>query len=149
MSQKTFSIDTSVLPVDALSFYDDKFYKMVEAVAGTAEAKLLEVQGIRSVYSFLNIQDVFEILSIPCSALTHIKRSICLQADDDTYMVKPGCRSSLTYLHQLLYKKNKEHVKELMYRAKKNKNQKFNLSQSSAVSESMNCDTFDDQTPTG
>ena len=52
MSQKTFSIDTSVLPVDALSFYDDKFYKMVEVVAGTAEAKLLEVQGIRSVYSF-------------------------------------------------------------------------------------------------
>ncbi|CAF4762473.1 unnamed protein product, partial [Rotaria magnacalcarata] len=44
---------------------------MVERVAGSAEAKLLAAQ-----------------------ALNDIKRLVCLKADDDTYIVKPGYRAS-------------------------------------------------------
>jgi hypothetical protein len=74
MSLKTLSVDTSVLPTHVLSFYDDIFYRMVEKIVGLAEAKLLEIQGIRGVYSFLKTEDVFGILSIPCSALKDIKK---------------------------------------------------------------------------
>jgi hypothetical protein len=68
------TLDTSILPSDALSLYDDSFHNLVENIAGRAEAKLLEIQGIRSVYSFLHTEDVFEIFRISCSALNIIKK---------------------------------------------------------------------------
>jgi hypothetical protein len=77
-------VDTSVLPTDVLSLYDNNFYQMVETIAGPAEAQLLEVQGIRGVYSFLNTEDVFDILSIKCSALNNIKKLICLEGENNT-----------------------------------------------------------------
>ena len=61
MATQTLSVDTSVLPVGVLSFYDVQFYDLVERIAGVAEPTLLEIQGIRSVYSFLNTDDAFEI----------------------------------------------------------------------------------------
>ena len=54
MPSKILSFDTSVLPKDVLSLHDDNFYLVAQQIAGVAEAKLLEIQGIRSVYSFLN-----------------------------------------------------------------------------------------------
>jgi hypothetical protein len=58
------ALDTSILPLDALSFYDNSFYDLVKNIAGTIEAELLEFQGIRSVYSFLHTDDIFEILTL-------------------------------------------------------------------------------------
>ena len=78
MPTQTLSVDTSILPVSVLSFYDDQFYHLVERTAGLAEATLLEIQGIRSVYSFLNTDDVFEILSVPCAALSNVRKWIKL-----------------------------------------------------------------------
>ncbi|CAF3040302.1 unnamed protein product [Rotaria sp. Silwood2] len=107
------ALDTSILPSDALSFYDNSFYDLVKNIAGTTEAKLLEIQGIRSVYSFLHTDDIFEILTIKCSALNDIKASICLEADDKTFIVKPGYRSNIRYLYKLLHQKHEEHLKEM------------------------------------
>ena len=121
MSFKLLSLDTSVLPSDVLTLYDDAFYRMVEVIAGSLEAKLLEAQGIRSVYSFLNTDDVFHILSIQCSALNNIKKSICLEADDNTFIVKPGCRSNVRYLYQLLFQKHEERLKRTTHKFKGNK----------------------------
>ena len=115
------TLDTSILPFDTLSFYDDKFYDLAEKIAGTDEAKLLEIQGIRSVYSFLNTEDVFEILTVSCSALKVIKKSVCFEADDKSFLVKPGCRSNIRYLYQLLYQKHEEHLKEISKKSKHNK----------------------------
>ena len=112
MPFQILSVDTSVLPIDVLSFYDTSFYKMVEKIAGPPEAKLLEAQGIRGVYSFLNTEDVFDILSIQSSALNNIKKAICLEADDHTFTVKPGSRSNIRYLHQLLSQKHDEYLKK-------------------------------------
>jgi len=126
-------VDTSVLPTDALSFYDDNFYRLVEKIAGLAEAKLLEVQGIRGVYSFLNTEDVFDILSISCSALKEIRKSICLEADDKTYMVKPGCRSNIRYLYQLLHQKHEEHLKEIPSKSKRKKQSQSQQRNSTAM----------------
>ncbi|CAF2900819.1 unnamed protein product [Rotaria sp. Silwood2] len=121
MSLQNLSFDTSILPDDILSFCDEDFYKVVEKIAGSAEATLLQIQGIRSVYSFLNIEDVFAVLSISCSALNDIKRLVCFEADDHTYTVKPGCRANIRYLYQLLYQKHEVHLKEqtLKYKRKK------------------------------
>ncbi|CAF3211980.1 unnamed protein product [Rotaria sp. Silwood2] len=120
MSFKKLLLDTSLLPNDALTFYDDAFYQIVEKIAGLTEAKLLEIQGIRSVYSFLNTEDVFDILSMPCSALKDIKKVVCLEADDHTFIVKPGYRSSIQYLYQLLHQKHEQHMKEIAQETKRN-----------------------------
>lgn len=110
------SVDTSVLPDDVLSLVDNDFYQMVEFIAGPAEAKLLEVQGVRGVYSFLNTEDVFDILTLKCSTLINIKKLICFEIDDDDDVnkseVKPGCRSNIRYLYQLLSQKHDEHMKK-------------------------------------
>ena len=121
MPTHTLSVDTSVLPVGVLSFYDVQFYDLVERIAGVAEATLLEIQGIRSVYSFLNTDDVFEILSVPCAALNNVRKLVCLKKIDKTFTVKPGCRSSITYLSQLLNRRHEEHMKEIGSQSKRNK----------------------------
>ena len=137
MSAQTLFVDTSILPADVLSFYDDAFYRMVERIAGLGEAKLLEIQGIRSVYSFLNTEDVFQILSVQCAVLKEVKKFICLQADDQTYIIKPGCRSNIRYLYQLLHQKHQEHVKQITTKSRRNKQSQqttgsdMNLSQDS------------------
>ncbi|CAF1087941.1 unnamed protein product [Adineta steineri] len=133
MPSSTLVFDTSILPTDALSFYDDNFYQLVEKIAGLGEAKLLEVQGIRSVYSFFNIEDVFNILSFSCSAIKEIKKLICLEDDDKNYMVKPGCRSNIRYLYQLLYQKHEEHLKEITPKSKRNKQSQLHQSNSTTM----------------
>jgi hypothetical protein len=90
-------------------------------MAGPGEAKLLQAQGIRSVYSFLSTEDVFAILSIPCQALRNARSMVCLEADDKTFIVKPGCRSNIAYLCQLLRQKHEEHMKEIGSKSKRGK----------------------------
>lgn len=124
MPFQIFSVDTSVLPDNVLSLVDDAFYKMVEVVAAPVEAKLLEVQGIRGVYSFLNTEDVFDILTLKCSTLINIKKLICFKIDDavdSTAIIKPGCRSNIRYLHQLLSQRHGEHMKQNKYKSSGNK----------------------------
>jgi hypothetical protein len=123
MPTHALSVNTSVLPLDVLSFYDDQFYHLVETIAGAAEASLLEVQGIRSVYSFLNTEDVFEILSVQCLALSDVRKLVCLEKIDKTFTVKPGCRSSILYLSQLLNRKHEENMKEIGPYSKRSKQQ--------------------------
>ncbi|CAF2885650.1 unnamed protein product [Rotaria sp. Silwood2] len=85
-------MDITVLPSDVLSLYDEPFYDLVKKLAGPIEAKLLEIQGIRSAYSLINTEDIFDILN------------------------------NLRYLTQLLTVKNEEHLKMIATRLKsKNK----------------------------
>ena len=83
MSSQIIAVDISVLPPDVLSFYDQDFYKIVEAIAGVDIAKLLEFQGIRGVYSFLHTTDVFAILSISCAALLDIKKLVFFEDNEN------------------------------------------------------------------
>ncbi|CAF2085451.1 unnamed protein product [Rotaria magnacalcarata] len=55
MPFQIFSVNTSALPDNVLSLVDDAFYKIVEVVAGPAEAQLLDVQADlpKRVYSIL------------------------------------------------------------------------------------------------
>ena len=142
-------MDTSVLPNDVFSFHDDSFYLIVEQIAGSAEAKLLEIQGIRSVYSFLHTEDVFDILSISCSALNSVRNSLCLEAGDRTFLVKPGCRSGIRYLHQLLVQKHEEHLRKIMKRSKRNTNTSAQPSQDSSLDTSFSSGVRNDGTTSG
>lgn len=81
----------------------------------------MKVQGIRSVYSFLNTKDVFDILKISCTALKDIRELICFEADDKGFTVKPGCRGNILYLSQLLHQKHEEHSKEIATKVNKKK----------------------------
>ncbi|CAF4681411.1 unnamed protein product, partial [Rotaria sp. Silwood2] len=91
-------------------------------LAGPMEAKLLEIQGIRSAYSLVNTEDIFDILKYESKASDDIRKNICLLVDDNRYIVKPGCKSNLRYLTQLLIFKNEEHLKTIGARLKsKNK----------------------------
>ena len=121
MPTHTLSVDTSVLPTGVLSIYDVQFYDLVERIAGVAVATLLEIQGIRSVYSFLNTDDVFEILSVPCATLNHVRKLVCLEKMDKTFTVMPGCRSGIRYLSQLLSRRHEEHMKEIGAQSNRNK----------------------------
>ena len=121
MPLQLLSLDTSILPADVLSLYDENFNRIVEKIAGHVEAKLFEAQGILSVYSFLNTEDVFDILSISCAALKDIRKLVSFEADDKNFTVKPGCRGTILYLYQLLHQKHEEHAKEIALKSKKNK----------------------------
>lgn len=146
MSAQIVSVDTSVLPVDVLSLYDDHFYGIVEKIAGSRVSKLLEIQGIRGVYLFLNTTDVFDILSISCVALTNIRKSICLEADDHPYTVKPGCCSSIRYLYQLLHQKHEEHLKKTA--VKPRRNNQLHLQQNNGISINLSQDSLQDASTT-
>ncbi|CAF2086107.1 unnamed protein product [Rotaria magnacalcarata] len=58
------------------------------------------------------------------ASLNDIKRLACLKADDDTYIVKPGCRASMQYLYQLLEQKHEEILKVNRVKFKQNKQSK-------------------------
>ena len=49
------------------------------------------------------------------------KKSICLEANDQTLLVKPGCRSNIEYLHQHLCQKREEHLKQNFRKSKRMK----------------------------
>jgi non-homologous end joining protein Ku len=44
-----------------------------------------------------------------------------LEADDKTFIIKPGYRGNIRYLSQLLHQKHGEHLKEMSNKPKRNK----------------------------
>ncbi|CAF3624956.1 unnamed protein product [Rotaria sp. Silwood1] len=118
MPPTTLNMDITVLPPDVLSLYDESFYELVRKLAGPIEADLLELQGIRSAYSLIHTEDIFDILKYECKALDQIKKKACLLLDDNRYIIKPGCKSNLRYFTQLLNVKNQEHLKTIALRMK-------------------------------
>ncbi|CAF4944314.1 unnamed protein product, partial [Rotaria socialis] len=58
MPPGALNVDITVLPSDVLSLFDEPFYELVHKLAGPVEAKLLEVQGIRSAYSLIHTEDI-------------------------------------------------------------------------------------------
>jgi hypothetical protein len=72
MPPPTFNMDITVLPPDVLLLCDEPFYELVRKLAGPVEAKLLQVQGVRSAYSLMYIDDIFDILKYQCKELDEI-----------------------------------------------------------------------------
>ncbi|CAF3067277.1 unnamed protein product, partial [Rotaria sp. Silwood2] len=76
MPPTTLHMDITGLPPDVISLYDESFYELARKLAGPIEADLLELQGIRSAYSLIHTEDIFDILKYECKALDQIKKRL-------------------------------------------------------------------------
>ena len=117
MAGSTVFLDTSLLPANLTSLQDAEFYHFVKRIVGPVEAELLQVQQINNVNSLLMTADVFEIIQIPSHDLDDIKRKICFEKDDESFVIKAGVKGNIDYLIELLRAKNNADKRSKILRA--------------------------------
>ena len=86
---KPIFVDTSVISSNIFNYRDDEFYSIIGQLTGLEEAGFLKVHDIRTVNSFLRIENVFNVLTIDAEEINNIKKDICFMLNDDTYIIKP------------------------------------------------------------
>ncbi|CAF1539515.1 unnamed protein product, partial [Adineta steineri] len=89
------SLDTSRLPHDVLTYTDQRFFDFIERFCGKDEADLLSLQAIRSVDSFLAIENVYSIFALDSEDVIQIQTRCGFKNRNGTFTVKPGIKSSL------------------------------------------------------
>ena len=109
-SQKSF-VDTNFLPHDVFTYQDKQFYDFVSNCIGKKQADLLKFEEISSAHVYLSCTNVLDILKLESSDLIPFKKSLCLQLNDNSFIVLPGIESSFAYLTDLLMKKKNEATK--------------------------------------
>jgi hypothetical protein len=102
------SLDTSRLPKDALTYTDEQFFKLIQSFCGKDGSDLLSIQAIRSVDSFLSIQDIYSIFELDSDDVQEIQKRCGFRKRNGTYTVKPGIKSSLDYVNALLKQMKKK-----------------------------------------
>ena len=102
------SLDTSRLPKDALTYTDEKFFKLIRSFCGKDGSDILSIQSIRSVDSFLAIQDIYAIFELDSEDVQEIQKQCGFRKRNGTYTVKPGIKSSLDYVTALLKQMQKQ-----------------------------------------
>ena len=102
------SLDTSRLPRDVLTYTNKRFFDFIQSFCGKDEADLLAIQSIRSVDSFLSVEDVYSIFSLDSEDLDAIQKRCGFRNRNGLCTVRSGIKSSLDYVHDLLKKKQKE-----------------------------------------
>ncbi|CAF1538531.1 unnamed protein product [Rotaria magnacalcarata] len=105
---QTMFVDTSILPSDIFNYHDYEFYSIVSQLTGSDEVELLRIQSIRTVNSFLRINNVFHILTIDSEDINNIKKQICFILNNNTYAIKSDIQGSIDYLRDLFLKKQSE-----------------------------------------
>ena len=110
---KPIFVDTSVISSNIFNYHDDEFYSFIGQLTGLEEAGFLKVQGIRTVNSFLRIENVFDVLTIDAEEINNIKKDICFMLNDNTYIIKSGIKVSFEYLRDLFPRKQKEMCKNI------------------------------------
>ncbi|CAF3925720.1 unnamed protein product [Rotaria sp. Silwood1] len=112
------NIGTNVLPPDVLSLMDNQFYDLIRELTSSNEAEILKLQHINNVNAFLLTKNPLELLELNSSDVQDIKKRICFELENKTFVVKPGIKSNLQYLHDLFCKKMDEHVKDIKKKTK-------------------------------
>ncbi|CAF4940194.1 unnamed protein product [Rotaria socialis] len=67
------SLDISRLPHDVFTYSNQRFFDFIESFCGKDEADLLSIQAIRSVDSFLSVQDVYSIFAVDSEDVIEIQ----------------------------------------------------------------------------
>ncbi|CAF2942254.1 unnamed protein product [Rotaria sp. Silwood2] len=111
MASRTLFLDTKVLPSDLLTYHDDDFYNLINQLVGPDEVALLKIQGIRTVNTFLDISNIFDIVNIDSEEIDDIKTKSCFILKNDSYVIRPGSKASIEYLRDLFEKKQDEILK--------------------------------------
>jgi hypothetical protein len=90
------------------------FYDFVEKRLGVNQSLLLKIQQINSVSCFLLTHDPCEILNLNINDddLNELKTKICFPLSDGSFLVKPGFKTGLLCLRDLLSKKTKDKLKQ-------------------------------------
>ncbi|CAF5122443.1 unnamed protein product, partial [Rotaria magnacalcarata] len=96
------SLDISRLPHDVLTYSNQRFFDFIESFCGKDDADLLSIQAIRSVDSFLSVQDVYSIFAVDSEDVIEIQARCAFKNRNGTFTVKPGIKSSLNYISSLL-----------------------------------------------
>ncbi|CAF1489022.1 unnamed protein product [Rotaria sp. Silwood1] len=112
------NIDTNVLPPDVLSLMDNQFYDFIRELTSSNEAEILKLQHINNVNAFLLTKNPLELLELNSSDVQDIRKRICFELENKTFVVKPGIKSNLQYLHDLFCKRMDEHVKDIKKKTK-------------------------------
>lgn len=101
--------DISVLPSNILSLQNYDFFKIVENLAGDIVAKLLRIQSIRNVRTFMLVPDILAVFKINSFEIEQVKSRACFRLENDGYIVKIGVELSLRYLRDLFATKIHEY----------------------------------------
>jgi hypothetical protein len=109
------SLDTSRLLKDALTYTDEQFFKLIQSFCGKDGSDLLSIQAIRSVDSFLSIQDIYSIFELDSDDVQEIQKRCGFRKRNGTYTVKPGIKSSLDYVNALLKEMKKKLEKQKQF----------------------------------
>ncbi|CAF3895311.1 unnamed protein product [Rotaria sp. Silwood1] len=96
------SVDISRLPKDVFTYTNERFYTFIENFCGKDEADLLSIQSIRSVDTFLSIEDAYSIFALDSDDVKEIHTRCGFKNRNGTYTVRPGIKSSLDYVKTLL-----------------------------------------------
>lgn len=109
------SLDTSRLPKDVLNYADKQFYDFVKNFCGQDASDLLSIQAIRSVDSFLSVQNVYSIFELDSDDVKDIQKQCGFQKRNGTYTVRPGIKSTLDHFCALMkeMKKRAEKMKKI------------------------------------
>ncbi|CAF5143466.1 unnamed protein product, partial [Rotaria sp. Silwood1] len=83
------SLDTSRLPQDVLTYTDKQFYDFIKNFCGQDASDLLSIQAIRSVDSFLSIQDVYSVFELDSDDVKDIQKQCGFQKRNGIYTVRP------------------------------------------------------------
>ncbi|CAF2958689.1 unnamed protein product [Rotaria sp. Silwood2] len=112
------NIDTNVLPPDVLSLMDNQFYDLIRELTSSHEAEILKLQHINNINAFLLTKNPLELLELNSPDVEDIKKRTCFELANKTFVVKPGVKSNLQYLHDLFCKKMNEHFKDIKNKTK-------------------------------
>jgi hypothetical protein len=95
-------LDTSRLPQDVLSYTDIQFYDFIKTFCGKDAFDLLSIQSIRSVDSFLSVQDIYSIFELDSDDVKDIQTQCGFKKRNGVYTVRPGIKSTLDHVAALL-----------------------------------------------
>ena len=109
---RSIYIKTHTLPANVFDLQHDAFYNFVEFQCGSVQAKILELQLISNATTFIECNDLTEILQHNVEKLIELKYKACLVTDDGHCIVLPGIVASFKTLKKRLLKKLEEDIKK-------------------------------------
>ena len=101
-------LHTSRLPHDVFTYINKCFFDFIENFCRQDEAELLVIQDIRSIDSFLSIEDLYSVFALDSEDVDGIQKRCGFKNRNGTCTVRPSIKSSLDYVGALLKQKQKE-----------------------------------------
>ncbi|CAM4843680.1 unnamed protein product [Rotaria magnacalcarata] len=105
-------INTSTLPPNIFELQHNEFYDFVERHCGHIQAKILQLQHISDVSTFIECGDPTEIFKYHGEKLNELKHLACLITNDGTCIVFPGIIASFKTLKKRFLKKHEDDAKK-------------------------------------